>query len=287
MRGTWALIVCAPMLAAGGWLVQNDSDVQRGQDAYEAGHYERSATLFRKALGGEGDRDIVQYNLGTALAQQAQVAGHAESRRQAARLAIASLKSALDSNDEGVRLDAHYNLGNALIVARRYDEAIENYKIVLRASPSRDGARHNLELAQLLRRAEIPPPEPGGTGAGETGAGPVQGQPGSAPGELAGDGLQDGQSGQAVAAGSHGDASGSGQEAPAAGNSAAAEEPTDKGPGMRTEPRAMAEPGATDANAIQHKLDALERRSGELRRTRVLRKTRTMLRSPLTNGEEG
>jgi cytochrome c-type biogenesis protein CcmH/NrfG len=49
----------------------------------------------------------------------------------------------LDPND----LDAHYNLGNALIEQDRVAEAVPHYEQVLRLNPNHTGAREILERA--------------------------------------------------------------------------------------------------------------------------------------------
>ena len=54
---------------------------------------------------------------------------------------------------------------------------------------------------------------------------------------------------------------------------------------MRAEPRAMREAESLKGRAIEEKLDALERRSGELRRHRVFRRTTEMRRSRREGGE--
>jgi len=276
MRKAMFLLLCVPLLTGSAWLSQNDRNVERGQKAYSAQEYKNAARHFRNAMGGSGNPDLLQFDLGTALTREALGATDPGMRERTLKLAIVSLRSALDSSNAKVRLDAAYNVGNALLLAQRYDEAIESYKSVLREDSTREFAKHNLELAQYLRRSELSLDEVeskvglGGSSGdvdrvqgGDAANGPAQGSDDEAGSEAGAE-----QSSDAAAAGS-----GTGREG---GN--AAKDGADDGdsPGMRAEPRSMAAPNGAVSSDTLRKLDALERRSGELRRRRILRKTQEM-----------
>ena len=54
--------------------------------------------------------------------------------------------------------EAHFNLGNTLVVDGRWDEAIAEYEEALHAQPDYPAARKNLELARAQKQAAQPAP---------------------------------------------------------------------------------------------------------------------------------
>ena len=272
-----ALVLCAPLLGGSAWLMQNDSVVGKGQEAFASEKYEQAAMHFRAAMKGDASQAVVQFNLGTALAEQGRRATEPEEASRLLRLAMVALRSALDTDEAELRRNAHFNLGNTLVWASEYELAIEHYRVVLREAPHDDEARYNLELAQLLRDSEVSLADvTGKSGAdeGQTEDAPTDGLAGDPkhgrPSEGQGEGNESSEAGQGE--GSEGEASGE----------------TDSGDGkaqaMRAEPRPMREIESSQGRGVQEKLDALERRSGELRRGRVLRRTRAMRRSRTESG---
>ena len=268
MRKAWLLPLCAPLLAGSAWLMRNDVRVGEGQDAFGGGEFGRAAKLFQKAMGGDGNRDVLQFNLGTALAEQGRRATDPDESARLLRLAVVALRSALDASDLHLQTSAHFNLGNTLVWSKDYEAAIEHYKSALRINPLDDDARHNLEVAQLLRDSEISldDVEPGnGSGESATPDAQASGHPdGVGAAGTPADGQGEGEGAGADPGHGQGDRAKLGETEPGEGEANA----------MRAEPRPMRESESLEGSGVEEKLNALERRSSELRRSRVLRKTK-------------
>ena len=302
-----ALALCAPLLGASYWPMTNDSDVASGQEAFGRGDYAAAVTFFRKALGGKGDRARLHFDLGTALVHVAAQLSDAPDRERQLDLAIVSLRRAMATSQADLHVHVNYNLGCALLLRGRYDQAIAAYRQVLRANSDHDDARHNLELtlmaeraskagnsavADALRKLGAEPAQ--GNNAGEatgqgTGAGAAASETsGAASSETssATSGAASATSGATSGAAS-GAAAGEAEAGPAAspnqsGHAGARVETGRQGAGdvMKADLGPQSRPGSDQGISLQQKLDALERRSGELRRANMLRKTEARLREP-------
>ncbi|MCP4448446.1 MAG: hypothetical protein GY811_24350 [Myxococcales bacterium] len=277
MRAPMILLLCSPLLAGSTWLLQNDGNVAKGQEAFRTGDFALAASHFRKAMGGAGNRDVLQFDLGTALAEQGRLAQDSDERARLLRLAIVALRSAKDTSDVTLRRDARFNTGNAELLAERYEEAIESYKVILREDPFHESARHNLELAQLLHRSEVSLGDVGeNQGDNSSGA-----ESGGSEKENTESGLSNG--GEETQGAGQGGGDATGESGAGDGEGLGAEEAGDGAEdarAMRAEPRAISGPGDVDDGSVTQKLEALERRSGELRRIRVLHRTQKMVRRP-------
>ncbi len=155
MRRAIIFAFVMPLLAGASWLMQNDEDVEKGQRAYQERNYLMATEHFRNALTGANDRSIVNFNLGTAYARQGEQATDESTKQQLFALAILTLREALTSRDPDHRHRVQYNLANVLVLARRYEEAIEAYKEVLQEKPEQQAAQHNIEVAEHLQKTEV------------------------------------------------------------------------------------------------------------------------------------
>ncbi len=259
-----SLVLCAPLLAGAAWLMRNDPRVAKGQQEFSAGAYSKAALHFEEALAGDGDPDVLQFNLGTALSEQGRGESDPDEASRLLRLAVVALQSALDADDPTLRMNSYFNLGNTLVLSGDYAAAIKNYKVVLRNDPSDVDAQYNLELALLLRDSELSRDELL-TKNGQAGTG----DPSDAGGGGQEPGLEGREQGQGGSGANSGQGHGSGD------TTAKSERGPSQGRTMMAEPRPMREAESL-GRGIREKLDALERRSGELRRGRVLRKTEAM-----------
>jgi tetratricopeptide (TPR) repeat protein len=280
------LILCVPLLAAWYWPMTNDAQVAEGQRAFRAGDFDRAAQAFRKALLEQGDSDRVQYDLGTALLRSAMGSTDDEQRNVLLDHSIAALRRATDSKETRVRERALYNLGNAFALRLRYEEALASYRKVLLDNADHEDARFNLELVLMVKRQEVPEQRPAASGSNQQGEGEGKGQ-GPA---------QEGASGDGQSPANPGDTGrGQGQEASAASGSAqqaGAGQEAAREKELATSLEAQADYAGIDSQAARsmdnltlvQKLEALERRSGELRRSNLLRKSRERLRDPNKKG---
>lgn len=281
-RSWLVTVLCLPLLAAWSWPTSNDAEVATGQKAYRAGNFDLAASAFRKAMRGEGDSDRVQYNLGTALLRAAMKSADTDERNTLLDRSIAALRSATDTGKSEVRELALYNLGNALVLRKRYDEAITSYKSVLRSNLDNEDARYNLELALKAKHARS---DQEGAGRGTGAEGEADTATATGKGKSPQDGAGTGEAGNATqdAQDTHG-----GETAEGRAQASAAE---GQGDGKRAaEPSVQAQTSypnesaqhdrSMDTLTLIQKLEALERRSGELRRRGLLRKSRARLRNP-------
>ena len=74
-------------------------------------------------------------------------------------------KKALAVYEESSTKEAFFNRGNTFVMLGKYNDAIENYKLVLEIEPSNIKAQENLKIAQI-RQAELDKFK--GTGEGNT-----------------------------------------------------------------------------------------------------------------------
>ncbi len=309
-----ALLFCLPLLVGAlwgaHWLHGNDSNVAAGQAAYRDGDFDSAVHAFRRALKGEGEASALLFNLGTALVQRSLNQEDREKRLRGLDLAIVSLSRAKATRDRELLALVRYNLGNALLLRGRATEAIVAYRSVLIENADHDDARNNLELALLAARSleaakdrrshRLPESDdlkmilaaamPRQEGAAQSVAIPGKGGEGAKAG--AESDQAEGKSAKAEGGAAGAEALGSADSA--AGGQAGqgnAEGPPNAAESESQEGESMGSPGRSSSNAgsplsLQKKLEALERRSAELRRKMLLQKTTERLRVPDKRGSD-
>ncbi len=292
-----ALILCVPLLSGAHWTERNDTDVSEGQNAFGEGDFAVAVARFRDALDGEGEQARLHFDLGTAQIRLSLLKATQQEREQELDLGIISLRSANAPRGSALREMVDYNLASALVLRGRFADALVLYRRLLIQNPDHDNARHNLELALLAMRGlaggdkrlsdrlqGIVEPkhgatEPSAAGQNPTGLGHGPGQAqgnqdagvlGAADGGLVakvdtqGEADPDNSSGENASGSSQGDAN------EAEGTS---EEAADASAGASL-------PRSTSIVNLKEKLEALERRSAELRRASILRETTSRVRNP-------
>jgi len=101
----------------------------------QAGYWQDSETLFRRALDVTKENYLAEHNLGSALLDTPAKLPEAEAHlREAVRLAPDSVR-------------AHTDLGSALAKMGRFPEAIAEYRTALRLDPSSEITQNNLASA--------------------------------------------------------------------------------------------------------------------------------------------
>ncbi|MCK5579711.1 MAG: tetratricopeptide repeat protein [Candidatus Omnitrophica bacterium] len=78
-------------------------DVRQGNALYEKGDYDASLKEYQEALDKDPESDVINFDAGTAYY-----------KKEEYKKSIEHLQKALLSEDEGLRQNAYYNLGNAL-----------------------------------------------------------------------------------------------------------------------------------------------------------------------------
>lgn len=296
------LALCLPLLAGAHWTESIDANVASGLRAFQSGDFVNAVAEFRQALAGEGARTALHFDLGTALVSLSSQRLTTRDRQQDLDLAIVSLRSARAKPGSSLRVSVDYNLGNALLLRGRFSEAVSAYRAVLMQDPEHDDARHNLELALLalhaeeagqkdrlrrLRKGFAPDALATAEGLGAPGQGDskspgIDGLPAESPTGPAGTSAQDGgvaeSEGKGQETAEHGDPSSPSQgDATGDASESGADRDQSEDPGDAA-PSSLPPSGST--LSLQKKLDALERRSAELRRASMLRKTTRRLRDP-------
>lgn len=119
---------------------------QAGDQAFATEAFATAQSHYGTAVAAGGPWPGLRYNLGNAAYRQADVAG-----------ARAALREALQEGDAALTRRAWFNLGDLAMTTGDMDAAEEAFKAVLRADPGDADAKHNLELAQALRRRTASP----------------------------------------------------------------------------------------------------------------------------------
>jgi tetratricopeptide (TPR) repeat protein len=127
-------------------MAQNErSLVREGNKSYDDKNYADAEVDYRKAL--EKNKELVEgaFNLGDAMYKQGRFDEAAEQYRIAAA----------QSTDARTRAQAYHNLGNALLKAKKLQESVGSYEQSLKANPSDDDTKYNLEYAKALLRQQM------------------------------------------------------------------------------------------------------------------------------------
>jgi tetratricopeptide (TPR) repeat protein len=116
-----------------------DADVAINKDEFVSGE-----ALYRKSISLEPQNTASKYNLGNAYYKK-------EKNKEAMRRFVQAAEVA-DTKSE--KHKAFHNLGNTLMNAKMYKEAVEAYKNALRNNPTDDETRYNLALAKEMLEKE-------------------------------------------------------------------------------------------------------------------------------------
>lgn len=133
-------------------------DIKEGNRHYQNGDYAASREKYADALKKAPESDIVNFNLGTAFYKEEDY-----------EKAIDHLQKVFLSEDDELRISAHYNLGNALyragmthveddidLAISSLEKSISQYKRALSIDEGNKDANHNFEYVQkeLMRLKE-------------------------------------------------------------------------------------------------------------------------------------
>ena len=119
-------------------------EIRRGNKQYEEKKYSEAEIHYRKALEKDPKQLIANYNLGNALYKENQYAPSITKYQDV-------IGSAKDSSDLS---GFYYNLGNAYFKSHNLDKSIEAYKQSLRINPEDQDAKHNLFLAETMKKKQ-------------------------------------------------------------------------------------------------------------------------------------
>jgi tetratricopeptide (TPR) repeat protein len=145
LRRLRPLLFAALLVPLGGWepLWRLDPDVVEGNKAYEQKRYDDAVKAYERARENGVDKPGLEYDMGTALAAKGDLDKAIEHYVEAAK-----------STDAHLKAKAHFNRGNVRMKQKQLEAAIDAYKDALRADPTMESARINLELALRQRERE-------------------------------------------------------------------------------------------------------------------------------------
>ncbi|HSN68384.1 MAG TPA: tetratricopeptide repeat protein, partial [Thermoanaerobaculia bacterium] len=135
-------VVAAAAIASSPMLRPSNSQrlTESGRSAFVEGRMGDAVASFGAAAAIRPD-EIARFNLGTAKLAAGDATG-------------APILDELAAGAHPVGRDALFNLGNAALSAKKWDDAIARYAEVLRRSPRDADAKRNLEIALRQRQAE-------------------------------------------------------------------------------------------------------------------------------------
>lgn len=136
-----AALVGAAFGPASSWIAEGDA-------ALDAGRAEEALSLYREAERTRGNEAATQIRIGNALFRLDRI-------DQAASAYLEALR-AVGPDDHDARFAASFNLGNALVAQKHFEEARDAYWAALLARPESPEAKFNYEWA-VERIVEIPP----------------------------------------------------------------------------------------------------------------------------------
>ena len=142
IRSLIGIVAAAATIAS--WPMFRPSSSNRltaeGRSAFVQGRMSDAAASFDAAASIRPD-EIARFNLGTAKLAAGDATG-------------APILDEIAAGARPVGRDALFNLGNAALSAKQWDDAIARYAEVLRRSPRDADAKRNLEIALRQRQQE-------------------------------------------------------------------------------------------------------------------------------------
>src|ERR1700741_2132450 len=119
--------------------------LRNGNDSYHGGKYKESEQYYLKSLNKKSNYLKAQYNLGDSYYKQGK---YSEAAGQ-----FDNVISSTINHDKLAQ--AFHNLGNANLMAKKYEDAVKAYKNSLKFSPKDEDTRYNLAYAmQKLKRQQ-------------------------------------------------------------------------------------------------------------------------------------
>ena len=121
------------------WLQQSFSqDLPKANEDFATKNYVAAETGYRTSTSDVAKKSLAIYNLGNAIYKQ-NFAGEAR---------FAFSKAAVAAKNYPEKHNAYHNLGNSLMLEKKYDLALEAYKNALRNNPEDEETRYNFALAK-------------------------------------------------------------------------------------------------------------------------------------------
>lgn len=146
MRNAWTIAGLIFLFAVQTVFADFIGTVKKGNEAFKKKDYKTALEEYRAAEADNPTSPELDYNLGTALANDG---GYEE--------AIDKLQKALRTQDIQVEAAAHYNMGNTYFRMNNYQNAIKSYEEALKLNPNDLDAKFNLELSRKKLKEQLKP----------------------------------------------------------------------------------------------------------------------------------
>ena len=131
------MLLALPMLSGFDLLKRKDPNIEEGNRLLAAGKAEDALKSFDRAVEQLPGEPIAHYDRGVALYQ---LGKFPEAQKE-------FFRASEGGHDPGLKADAYYNMGNALLKQQRGKDALDAYKHTLGLRPDDRRAKWNLELA--------------------------------------------------------------------------------------------------------------------------------------------
>ncbi|MBC7642904.1 MAG: tetratricopeptide repeat protein, partial [Flavobacterium sp.] len=113
-------------------------DLPKANEDFATKNYVAAEAGYRTSSSDIEKKSVANYNLGNAIYKQ-NFAGEAK---------FAFSKAAVAAKNHPEKHNAYHNLGNSLMLEKKYDLAVEVYKNALRNNPEDEETRYNFALAK-------------------------------------------------------------------------------------------------------------------------------------------
>ncbi len=161
MRGKFLIILCvifSSLIFSSSFFYHEPDKIVKARELVRRGKIDDAIKIFEKLSAKYARRDDFQFDWALAYLKKKDYSS-----------AIDHFKLAFTNNRRIPKDVLYYNLGKTFELMKKYQDAIEMYKLALLQNPGNNAARHNLEL--LLRKIKR---RGGGGGATKTGAAKVK-----------------------------------------------------------------------------------------------------------------
>ncbi len=126
------------MISFGIFSQKKDKDLPKANEDFESKNYSEAEAGYRVSSSNDSKKAVASYNLGNAIYSQ----------KHAGEAKLAFAKAATKSKAFPEKHNAYHNMGNSLMLEKKYDEAMEAYKNALRNNPEDEETRYNFALAK-------------------------------------------------------------------------------------------------------------------------------------------